>query len=221
MERGHRRLQPRDIDSSRNRAASLTLVTASSRDVETQVVVVLVEVHKVGVSKVVWLGSRALDERRRHRSGHSKVVVGAGAVVAVTIVRQPVLERLQRHKLGQLDAQNLGMTSQMMNHDLACLLLLGEIAALVETARVGRIHIEHGWVVQFHHDSTRSRRGAIGTRVGVSRLQGDVLDVGERVFDLIASRVVVDIVSHASFVGGVENHQIHGILPDAPPATDG
>lgn len=213
MERAHRALQRGDVNCYWHGATTLALVSAGSRHIETQMVVILVKIHIGRWREVIGLGSRTLDERRRHRGGHSKVA----AVIAVC---QTVLERFQRHKLGELHTQHLGMASQVMDHDLARLLLLGEITTLVEPPGVGRIHVEHRWAVKLHYQSTRPRWLTVRPGVGVSSLQGDVLDVCEWVFDLITSRVVVDIVCHAGLVGRVENNQVHRVLSNAPPATD-
>ena len=40
----------------------------------------------------------------------------------------------------------------------------------------------------------------------VSVFEIDALDEGERVLDLIAGRVVIDVVGHTSFIGRVENY---------------
>lgn len=194
MERGHRRLQSCNINDSGNRATSLALVPTGSRHVEAQVVGILVKVHEVGMNKVVGLGGRALDVGWRHRTRHSKVVI-------IAVVCHAVLERFQRDELRKLNTKDLGMTSQVMNHDPACLLLLCKITALVEPSRVGRIHVKHGWSDQLNNQAPRSRWTAIRSRVWISRLQGDFLDMRKRVFNLITGSVIVDIVCHAGFVG--------------------
>lgn len=210
----HGRLQRRDIDCRRYGATALALVTTSSWHVEAQVVVVLVEIQVGSRGEVVGLRGRALDEGRRHGSG------GGGDSKVIVVVSQTILERLQRHQLGQLDTQDLGMASQVVHHDLACLLLLGEITALVEASGVGGIHVEEWRTVKFHHQTPRSRRSAIRPGIRVSGFQSDVLDVRERILDFVTSGIVVDIVGHAGLVGRVEDDQVHGILANAPPGTD-
>ena len=158
---------------------------------------------------MVGLRSRALDKGRRHRRG------GHGKVVSHTI-----LERLQRDQFGELNAKNLGMTSKMVNQDLTGLLLFGEIAALIETSRVGGVHVEKRRTVQLHDQATRPGRSTVGLRTLVTRLQSDVLDMGEGVLDLVSGGVIVDVVGHAGLLWRVENHQVHSILSDAAPAAN-
>lgn len=40
------------------------------------------------------------------------------------------------------------------------------------------------------------------------------------VLDLISSLVVIDVVSHGTLVGGVEDDEIHCVLPDTRPLSD-
>lgn len=187
-------------------------MATSSWHVEAQVVAVLVQIHVSGSGELVGLRCRTLDEWGRHRSWHSKA--------AAVVISQAVLEGLQGHELGKLNAQDLGMASQVMNHDLTSLLFLGEIAALVETSRVGRVHVKVRRAVQFHDKTPWSRWFPIRPRAWITGFQGDVLDIGERILDFIAGSIVVDIVSHACLIRGVEYDQVHGVLSNAPPAAD-
>lgn len=186
-------------------------MATSSWHVEAQVIAVLVQIHVSGSGELIGLRCRTLDERGRHRSWHSKTAVN---------ISQAILEGLQGHELGKLNAQDLGMASQVMNHDLTSLLFLGEITALVETSRVGRVHVKVRRAVQFHDKTTWSRWFPIRPRARVTGFQRDVLDIGERVLDLIAGSIVVYIVRHACLIRGVEHDQVHGVLPNAPPAAD-
>lgn len=212
MERRHRTLESRDVDCNGHGSASLTLVAAGRWHGEAQVVAILVQVQVRGCGELVGLRGRSLDERRRHCRWNSKGVV---------IVSQAVLERFQGNKLGKLNAQDLGMASQMMNHDLACLLFFSEITTLVETSRVGGIHVEVWWAVQLHHKTTRSGWCAVRAGVRISGFQSDVLNVSERILDLVTGSIVVNVVGHARLVRRVKDNQVHGVLPDASPATNG
>lgn len=211
MEGRHGTLECRDVNCNRYRTASLALVATSSWHIEAQVVAILVQVHVSWSSKMVGLRCRTLDEWRGHRSRHGEAAV---------IISQAVLERLQRYKLGKLNAQDLGMASQVMNHDLTSLLLLGEITALVESSGVRRVHVKVRRAVQLHNKTTWSRWFPIRPRARIPSFQGDVLDIGKRILDLIAGSIVVDIVSHACLIRGIENDQVHGVLSNAPPAAD-
>lgn len=73
---------------------------------------------------------------------------------------------------------------------------------------------------QFDDESTRARRRAIGVGSTLTSLQLDAFDERERKFDLVSSRVVVDVVCDAGFVRRVEDDQIHCILANSAPCTD-
>lgn len=222
--RGHGCLQGREIHGNRNGTTPLTLVSARrvgthirgmmrvGKVVVVMVVRILVQSHeRSGCGEMIGLRCRTLDEGRRHgRSGHGKVIVG-----------HAVLEGFQGDQFGELDAEHLGMTTQMVDQDLRGLLLLGEITTLVETPGVGGVHVEERRAVQFHDETTGSRGSPVRLRGLVTRFQSDVLDVGKGIFDLVAGGVVVDVVGHAGLFGRVENNQIHGILPNAAPTADG
>lgn len=133
---------------------------------------------------------------------------------------ESVLEGFERDELCQLPTEDLGMTSEMVSKDLRSLLFLCEISALVETARPGRVHKKVRRSAQLNDETTRSRRGAVGTRGSLSCFQLYGLDVGEGEFDLVSSRIVVDVISNASLIGRIEDDEIHCILPDATPGTN-
>lgn len=132
-----------------------------------------------------------------------------------------VLERLEGDELGQLAAQDLGMTTEVMDKNLRSLLILGEIATLVETARARRIHEEVRRPCKLDNEATRALRGTFSIAERVSVVQCDVLDEGEGILDLVASRIVVDVVSDAALFGRVEDDEVHRALTDAAPGTDG
>ncbi len=131
-----------------------------------------------------------------------------------------ILEGLERHQLGKLSAQHLGMSSQLVSQDLGCLLILGEVTTLVEAARVGRVHEKVGRPVQLNDKPARSRWRAVSSWRRFTRFQLNALDKGERVFDLVASGIIVDIVRDAGFVRRVEDDQVHGVLTHPSPRTD-
>ena len=74
-----------------------------------------------------WLRCRTRDPHRwRYRSRRSHRVEIEGAVA--------VLERLQRHKLSKLSAEDFWVTSEMVSQNLRCLLIFCKITALVESS---------------------------------------------------------------------------------------
>lgn len=124
-------------------------------------------------------------------------------------------KRLQGDQLCQLTAQNLGVAAEVVNVALSCLLILGEVTTLEESIRVGgRVHVEVGRSVQFNDDSTKF--GAVTFRI----LEKDILDGAEVVLDLIASLIVVDIVSHGALFRRVEDDKVHRVLSHTRPLAD-
>ena len=197
------------VHGNGNGTAPLTLVSSSRVHAQMRVAgVVLEHSHEWSSEVLVGLRSRTLDERRRHRGRHRKVGVG-----------HAVLEGFQGDQFGKLNAEHLGMTSKMMNQNLTGLLLFGKITALVETSRVGRIHVEQRRTVQFHHETTRPGRSTVGLRA-FTRFQSDILDVREGVFNLVSGGVIVDVISHAGLLRRVKDDQVHSILSDASPAAN-
>ena len=56
-----------------------------------------------------------------------------------------VLVGLERDEFGQLAAQHFRWATEVMHHDLGCLLLFGEVTTLVEPVGPLGIHEEIGW----------------------------------------------------------------------------
>jgi len=128
-----------------------------------------------------------------------------------------VLESIERNELCELTTEYLGRTSKVVNEDLTCLLVLGEIRTLVESTTTRSIHVELWWAVQFDNERAHLLRSALGSSVHVSLHKVDVLDPSEWVFDLVSSGVVVDVVGDASLFWRVKDDQIHLRLSDSTP----
>lgn len=109
----------------------------------------------------------------------------------------------------------------MVHEDAACLLVLCEIATLVEATASGAVHVELGWPGELNDEAARSLRCTFGSGLDVALLEGDVLDPCKRVLDLVAGSVVVDVVRNARLFGRVENDQVHSALANATPGADG
>jgi hypothetical protein len=105
-----------------------------------------------------------------------------------------------------------------MDENLGGLLMLGEVATLVESPPgTGRVHVEVGGAAQLHDET----RGPCVRFVALPILQGDVLDVAERELDLVARRFVVDVIGHARLLAErIEDEQIHCVLADSAPGAD-
>ena len=131
-----------------------------------------------------------------------------------------VLVGLERYKLRKLSAENLGGTAEVVHEDTAGLLILGEIATLVEAAASGAVHVELGRPGELNDEATGSLRSAFGSRLNISLFQRNVLDPCKRVLDLVTCGVVVNVVSNTRLFGRVENDQIHGALADTTPGAD-
>lgn len=54
----------------------------------------------------------------------------------------------------------------------------------------------------------------------MARIEADLPNGREGILDLVASRVVIDIVGDAGLVGRVEDDEIHGIETNTAPAAD-
>ena len=93
-----------------------------------------------------------------------------------------------------------------MDEHLRRLLVLGEISALVETTRPRRVHEEVRRAVKLDHQATRPWWVVVCVWARLSRFEGDVLNVCEWEFDLVTSRIVVDIVSDTGLVRRIEYH---------------
>lgn len=125
-----------------------------------------------------------------------------------------VHERVQVGKFGQLTAQNLRVPSKSVYHHPRSLLIFREISNLEEPTRSRRIHEEIWRTVQLDNEA------ALLSRVHVAVLEVDVLDVTERVLDLVSRRVIVDVVGHTRLIGRVEDDEVHGILADSAPRSN-
>ena len=112
------------------------------------------------------------------------------------------------------------MSSQVVCQDLRSLLVFCKVPTLVKATGSGRVHEEVRWSVQFNDQPTRPWWRTVGARSGIARFQLYALDVRERKFDLVAGRIIVDVVSDAGLVGRVEDDEIHGVLPNSSPSTD-
>jgi len=117
-----------------------------------------------------------------------------------------VHERVQGRQFRQLTSQHFGMAAKVMHHDHGCLLLLREVGTLVEPSSTSGVHEEIGRPIQFNEEAARSRWHATGVFCRVPIFKGDIFDICERVFNFLASSLVVDVVCQASFVGGIEDH---------------
>lgn len=123
-----------------------------------------------------------------------------------------VHERLQGHKLGELATENLGVSTEVMNHALRGLLVLSEVATLEEAIGRGRrVHEEVWWPVQLDDDATE----LVGVAFAV--LEVNRFDVSEGVLDLVPGLLIVDVVGHRTLVRRVKDDQVHGVLTDASP----
>lgn len=123
-----------------------------------------------------------------------------------------VHEGLQRHKLGELATENLGVSTEVVNHALRSLLVLSEVATLEEAIGRGRrVHEEVWWPVQLDDDATKL------VRVALAVLEIDRLDVSEGVLDLVPGLLIVDVVGHRTLVRRVKDDQVHSVLTDPSP----
>ena len=127
------------------------------------------------------------------------------------------LERLQSDQLCELAAEDLWMTAEVVNEAVGCLLVLGEVTALVEATRSRRVHEEVWRARQLNDKSTRSLCSTLSIGCRITIVQGDILDECKWVFDLVASRVVVDVVRNATLLWRVEDDEVHGTLANSPP----
>jgi hypothetical protein len=112
------------------------------------------------------------------------------------------------------------MSSKVMDEHLRRLLVLGEISALVETTRPRRVHEEVRRAVKLNHQATRSWWIVVRVWARLSRFECNVLNIREWEFDLVTSRIVVDVVGDASLVRRIEYHQIHCILAYTAPGAN-
>ena len=129
----------------------------------------------------------------------------------------PVLERLEKGQLGELAAEYARIAAEMVEEDLRRLPILREVTALVETAGSRRVHEEIGWAVELHGQTGWVHAGVFALAIR----KRDVFDVGERELDLVAGRLVVDIVGQAGLLTeGIEGDEIHCVLAHASPCTN-
>ncbi len=113
------------------------------------------------------------------------------------------------------------MAAEMMHQHARRLLVLGEVATLVKPTGAGRVHEEVGRTHQLDDQAARAglawlRRG----RHAIARVEGDVADGREGILDLVASRIVVDVVGHDGLVGRVKDDEIHGVETNTTPGAD-
>lgn len=214
-------MEHREIDGGRHRATPLSLVACASARVQVDagVVVTVLEHPNVGRRR---LGSSELSTGLRSWTGdgHRRRDWGRRWDCIHLEVAVSILERFKRNELGQLATQHFAVSSQMVDHDAGCLLVFGEVAALVETARAGRIHEEVWRPVELDDQAAGPRRKSAVVPIRLAGFQGDIFDESEGKFDLVAGRIVIDVVGQACFVGRIEDDQVHGILADAAPASD-
>ena len=208
VEGRHRLREEREIRDSRHRSASGALMTSRTRVQAHAKAAVLEHIH-MRVRESVWLRSGPVaDGRNGSRSGN-----GRGVEERI----MPVLERLEQSQLGQLPAQDSWIATEVVDENLGSLLVLGEVAALVEASRSGIVHEEVGGTVELDDETS-------GTHVRVPRLsilQRDILDVRKGKLNLVSGGIVVDVVSHARLLPErIEDHEIHRILTDAPPRSN-
>ena len=208
VERRHGSLQHREVDGHGNRPAALSLVArAADRRGKTDAPLLLLVHADVRLGEV-GLRRRPVGGRDRGRHGDGVELVERIGVVSVH-------EGFQRDQLGELTAQHLGVSSQVVRQDLRSLLVFCEVADLNEAIRGGsRVHEEVWRTVELDNDAAEL------VRVTVRVLKEDVLDVRERVFDLVARLLVVDVVCHRTLVGRVKNDEVHRVLADSRPLAD-
>ena len=158
---------------------------------------------------MIWLACRSMSNRRDwRRDGKSR------------IKQVSVLEGVERNELCELTTENLGRTSKVVNQNLACLLVLGEIRALVKSSTTRAIHVELWWTVQLDNERAHLLRRALGSSVHISLYKVDILDPSEGVFNLVSSRVVVDVVGDAGLLWRVKDDEIHLRLSDSSPRAN-
>lgn len=126
-----------------------------------------------------------------------------------------VHEGLERNQLGELAAQNFGVTAEVMNKAMSSLEVFGEVAALKKAIGSGRgIHKEVRGSVQLN-DNTAELVG-----IAFAVLEEDVFDVRERIFNLVSGLLIVDVVGHGALVRRIEDDEIHSVLPNSCPLSD-
>lgn len=201
------------VDGNGHGAAALAFVTAGRSQADANTKGWLVEhAHGVGMSDMLV----RLRLRTMHDGGDGG---GNGERVRIEHL-MAVLERVQSDELGELTAQDFGMTAEVMNENLRSLLVFGKVAALVETSGAGRVHEEVGRPRQLDDETARPLRSALGVAERIAIVQRDVLYERERILDLVPGGVVVDVVRDATFFGRVEDDEVHGTLADSTPRAD-
>lgn len=136
-------------------------------------------------------------------------VVGVGhGVVAVH-------EGFERNELSKLAAEDLWVTTKVVDHALGRLGIFCKVAHLVKAVCAGRRVHEKVWgPVQFNDNTSKS------SGVAFIVLQVDVLDVRKRVLNLVTGLLVVDVVGHCALVWRVKDDEIHHVLSDSSPLAD-
>lgn len=131
------------------------------------------------------------------------------------IGRVTVHEGFQRHELGKLTAENLGVAAEVVDHTMRRLLILSEVATLEKAVGIGgRVHEEVRGPVQLNDNAAKL------VRVAVVVLQINRFNGRERVLDLVASLLIVDVVGHSALVGRVEDDEVHGVLAHTRPLAN-
>lgn len=126
-----------------------------------------------------------------------------------------VHERIKRNQLGELTAQHLGVSSEVVNHALASLRVFSEVSDLKEAASLrGGVHEKVRGAVQLNDNAAKL------ARVSLVVLEVDVLDVGEGVLDLVAGLLVIDVIGHGALIRGVEDDEVHHVLTNSCPFTN-
>ena len=148
---------------------------------------------------------------RRHGGRHGQ---GVELVERRSRGRVAVDESFQADQLGQLAAQHLRVSTEVMRQYPGSLEVLGEVVDLDEGRRGRRVHVEQRGMQKLDRDAAQ-------LVAALDIVEVDVLDVRERVLDLVTGLVVVDVVGHGALVGRVEDDQVHRVLADTHPPTDG
>lgn len=202
----HRVVEHGEVDRHRYRSTSLSLMPRAtvtwSIDVDTPA---FLEHAYMSLCIIIWLRSRA-ETNRGYRRGDGHLLLLERVVAG--------FKRFERNQAGQLATENLGVPSKMMDHYLRSLLIFCEVTALEETTRSGGVHEEIGWSIELDDQPTRP------SGFHISIFQEDILDESERVFDLVAGLVVIDVVCHASLLWSIEDDQVHRVLTHSSPGTN-
>ncbi len=131
-----------------------------------------------------------------------------------------IAENLQRGELLKLAAENLGMAAKMVHQHARSLLVFRKVATLIKAARARRVHEEVRWLHQLYDEAARTRLTRLRSGGTIAGVEGDILDRREGILDLVAGRIVVDVICHACLVRRIEDNKIHSIQAHTPPRTN-